>query len=137
LTRPAYLMSWLPRAGYRLRYFWSDVSTAAASDRTRYHCRRRHPAGSARCDVEVEIGPAVEAGGDEPAVYVTANYRLFTVIADELAATEAQHAPWPLHYPTVLTLDQNLLTAAGLPPPAGDPLARSPGVRVRIGMWQR
>jgi hypothetical protein len=36
----------------------------------------------------------------------------------------------------VLSLNQNLLSAAGLPAPAGDPLAHaSPGVPVRIGMW--
>jgi hypothetical protein len=35
-----------------------------------------------------------------------------------------------------LGLDQDLLRRAGLPPPAGDPLAHaSPGVPVRIGMW--
>lgn len=38
----------------------------------------------------------------------------------------------------VLGLDQDLLPRAGLPPPAGDPLAHaSPGVPVRIGMWHR
>jgi uncharacterized protein YqjF (DUF2071 family) len=126
------------RAGYGLRYFWSDVSVAVAGDRTRYHCRRRHPPGNARCDAEVEAGPAVEAGGDDLAVFLTARYRLFTVIAGNLAAAEAEHEPWPLHHATVLTLDQDLLTAAGLPAPAGDPLAHvSPGVRVRIGMWHR
>jgi hypothetical protein len=127
------------RAGYRLPYFWSEVSVRVTGNRMRYHFRRRHHPRNARCDAEVELGkPLAEAERDELADFLTARYRLFTVVAGRLAAAEAEHPPWPLHHATVLGLDQGLLTAAGLPTPAGQPLAHaSPGVPVRIGMWHR
>jgi len=87
----------------------------------------------------VTVGPPLaEAGHDELAHFLTARYRLFTMIAGRLAAAEAEHPPWPLHHVEVLCLDQNLLQRVGLPAPAGDPLAHaSPGVPVRIGLWHR
>jgi uncharacterized protein YqjF (DUF2071 family) len=125
------------RAGYRLPYFWSDVDVTVADGRVRYRCRRRYPAGGGRCDAEVAMGPPLaEAERDELAHFLTARYRLFTVITGRLAAAEAEHRPWPLHRAGVLHLDQDLLPQAGLPAPTGDPLAHaSPGVPVRIGMW--
>ena len=127
------------RAGYRLPYFWSGIDVRVTSGRVGYRCRRRYPAGGARLDAEVQIGPPLaEAGRDELAHFLTARYRLFTVIAGRLAAAEAEHPPWPLHRAEVLHLNQDLVPRAGLPAPAGDPLAHaSPGVPVRIGMWHR
>lgn len=139
------------RAGFRLPYFWSDVSVEADGDRIGYRCRRhqrpggRGPGGQGlgglgpggRCEAEVEVGAPLDDGGyDELATFLTARYRLFVVIAGRLAAAEAEHPPWPLRQARVLSLDQDLLVAAGLPRPAGDPLAHaSLGVPVRIGMW--
>lgn len=126
------------RVGYHVPYFWSDISVRVTTgDRIAYQCRRRHHPGNARCDVEVELGtPLPQTGRDELADFLTARYRLFTVIAGRLAAAEAEHPVWPLRHARVLSLNQDLLAAAGLPAPAGDPLAHaSPGVPVRIGMW--
>lgn len=127
------------RLGYWLPYFWSAVTVQIAGERVSYRCRRRWPAGRAHCDAEVQVGPPLaEAERDELAHFLTARYRLFTVIAGRLAAAEAEHRDWPLRRGTVLHLDQDLLPRAGLPAPAGDPLAHaSPGVPVRIGMWHR
>jgi uncharacterized protein YqjF (DUF2071 family) len=54
-----------------------------------------------------------------------------------LARSTVEHEPWPLHRAVVRELDANLLTAAGLPAPAGEPVVHwSPGVRTRIGgLW--
>jgi uncharacterized protein YqjF (DUF2071 family) len=125
------------RAGYWLPYFWSEVDVSVAGDRVGYRGRRRYPAAGARCEVQVEMGqPLAEAECDELAHFLTARYRLFTLVAGKLAAAEAEHAPWPLRHAEVLRLDQDLLQHAGLPAPAGDPLVHaSPGVPVRIGMW--
>lgn len=125
------------RAAYRLPYFWSDVTVRVTGDRIGCHCRRHARHG--RCDAQVRLGTPLaqtETGRDELAEFLTARYRLFTVVAGRLAAAQAEHRPWPLHHARVLSLDQDLLTGAGLPAPAGDPLAHaSPGVPVRIGMW--
>jgi uncharacterized protein YqjF (DUF2071 family) len=127
------------RAGYRLPYFWSEVDVRVAGDRVGYHGRRRRPAAEAWCVAEVQMGPPLaEAERDELALFLTARYRLFTLVAGRLAAAEAEHPPWPLHRAEVLRLDQDLLQRAGLSAPAGDPLVHaSPGVPVRIGMWHR
>lgn len=125
------------RAGYRLPYFWSAVNVEVTGNHVGYQCRRRYHASDARCDAEVELGaPLTEADRDELALFLTARYRLFTVIKGRLAVAEAEHPPWPLHHVRVLGLDQSLLDSAGLPTPTDDPLAHvSPGVPVRIGMW--
>jgi uncharacterized protein YqjF (DUF2071 family) len=125
------------RAGYRLPYFWSAVDVRVAGDRIGYHGRRWHSATRARCEAQVEMGPPLaEAECDGLAHFLTARYRLFTLVAGRIAAAEAEHPPWPLRRAEVLHLDQNLLQHAGLPEPAGNPLVHvSPGVPVRIGMW--
>lgn len=125
------------RACYRLPYSWSAISVTVAGNRIGYHCRRRDHARNPRSDAEVELGtPLTETGRDELAEFLTARYRLFTVVAGRLAAAEAEHPPWPLHHARLLGLKQDLLAGAGLPAPAGDPMAHaSPGVPVRIGMW--
>jgi uncharacterized protein YqjF (DUF2071 family) len=125
------------RVGYWLPYFWSDVDVRVDGTRIGYRCQRQWPAGGARCGADVEMGPPLtDAEADELAHFLTARYRLFTIIAGRLAAAEAEHAPWPLHHAAVQRLDQDLLQRAGLPAPAGDVLAHaSPGVPVRIGMW--
>jgi uncharacterized protein YqjF (DUF2071 family) len=125
------------RAGYWLPYFWSGIDVRATGERLSYRCRRRWPAGGARCDAQVRMGPPLaEPERDELAHFLTARYRLFTAVAGRLAAAEAEHGDWPLHRATVLRLDQDLLQRAGLPAPAGDPLVHaSPGVAVRIGRW--
>jgi uncharacterized protein YqjF (DUF2071 family) len=126
------------RAGYRLPYFWSDMTVDITGDHVSYRCRRRlPPPGGARCDADVVLGaPLAEPERDELAHFLTARFRLFTVIAGRLAAAEAQHRDWPLHRVELRHLDQDLVYSAGLPPPTGEPLVHaSPGVRVRIGMW--
>ena len=106
-----------------------------SGDRIGYDCLRHH--GNARCAAEVELGsPLAQTNRDEFAEFLTARYHLFTMVAGKLAAAEAEHPPWPLRHARLLSLDQDLLTAAGLPAPVGDPLVyASPGVSVRIGMW--
>jgi uncharacterized protein YqjF (DUF2071 family) len=70
------------RAGYRLPYFWSDVDVTVTGGRIGYRCRRRYPAGGTRCDAEVAMGPPLaKAERDEFVHFLTARYRLFTVIA--------------------------------------------------------
>jgi uncharacterized protein YqjF (DUF2071 family) len=126
------------RASYWLPYFWSDMAVRIAGNRISYRCRRRlPPPGGARCDAEVVLGaPLAEPERDELAHFLTARFRLFTVITGRLATAEAQHPDWPLLHAELHRLDQDLVQRAGLAPPTGDPLVHaSPGVPVRIGVW--
>jgi uncharacterized protein YqjF (DUF2071 family) len=48
------------------------------------------------------------------------------------------HEPWPLHSASLESIDQNVVEAAGLPSPTGEPhVMFSPGVSVRIGRPRR
>ncbi|MFU8875668.1 YqjF family protein [Micromonospora sp. SL4-19] len=126
------------RAGYRLPYYWSNMAVRIDGDQVAYRCARRWPGPRRlRCDADVRLGPQLsEAEHDELAHFLTARYRLFTVIAGRLAAAEAEHPEWPLRRGELLRLDQDLLTGAGLPTPASEPLLHaSVGVPVRVGMW--
>ena len=128
------------RTGYRLPYFWSDMTVDRRGSRVRYRGRRRWPGPhGARADADVELGPPLDDGErDALAHFLTARYRLFTVIAGRLAAAEVEHPDWPLHHARLDRLDQDLLAAAGLPPNGEAPLVHaSPGVSVRIGLWHR
>lgn len=127
------------RAGYWLPYFWSDMSVRAEGGRRRYRCRRRWPGPEgARCDADVAVGEALtEDERDEQAHFLTARYRLFTMVTGRLAAAETEHPAWPLQHAQLISLDQDLLQAAGLPAPDSAPIVHaSPGVAVRVGMWR-
>jgi uncharacterized protein len=127
------------RAGYRLPYYWSEMSVRVEGERLGYRCRRRWPGpAGARCDADVERGtPLAQAERDELAHFLTARYRLFTVVAGRLACAEVEHPAWPLHHARLIHLNQDLLQSAGLPAPNHDPILHaSPGVPVRVGMWR-
>jgi len=125
------------RVTYGLPYFWSGMAVRAAADRAVYRSRRRWPGpAGAYVSAHVRAGPPVAA--DEQVDFLTARFRLFTVVGGALATAEAEHPPWPLHRADLLHLDQNLVQAGGLPAPTGDPLVHaSPGVSVSIGGWER
>ena len=135
----------MARSTYRLPYFWSRMSVGApgpsgGAGRLVYRSRRRWPGpGGARCDAEVVVGAPFEAGELGPLDhFLTARYRLWTVIGGRLAAAGAEHPPWSLRRARLVGLDQDLLEAAGLPRCQGAPVVHaSDGVRVRIGAWHR
>lgn len=126
------------RAGYWLPYFWSDMAVQVSQGRIRYRSRRKWPTSRGpTCTADVLIGdPLKTTERDELAHFLTARYRLFTVVASKLVAAEVEHPEWPLHHAELTWLRQDLLGAAGLGTPAAEPLVHaSPGVPVRVGMW--
>jgi hypothetical protein len=61
-------------------------------------------------------------------------YRLYTLLYGRLGWAQIEHGAWPLARATVVTLDQNLIEAAGLPTPEGQPLAHyAEEIDVKIG----
>lgn len=126
------------RVGYGLPYFWSDMAVRRHGSRVAYRCRRRWPGPvGTRGDIDLDFeDPIDDADVDELTLFLTARHRLYTVMAGRLAGANAYHRSWPLHRARVDGLDENLVSAAGLSPPEGEPLVHaSPGVAVRIGMW--
>jgi len=128
------------RASYGLPYFWSGMSVGRSGAQVVYRTRRRWPGpAGAGCDARVEFGPA----WSRPELtrldhFLTARYRLYSRIAGRLVAADAEHPPWSLRRVAVRQLRQDLLPAAGLPPPDHDPIGHaSDGVEVRVSAWHR
>jgi uncharacterized protein YqjF (DUF2071 family) len=126
------------RMGFGLPYQWAKMSLRSVDDAVAYHSRRRWPGlRGAYCDAQIELGepfPEAELGSLDH--FLTARFRLYSVLADRLVAADAEHPPWPLRHAWLGHLRQNLIQVAGLPTPRGQPLMHaSDGVRVRIGMW--
>ena len=70
--------------------------------------------------------------------FLTARWALFSAPRSGLRHALASHDPWPLHRGRVVLVRDELIVAAGLPEPAGDPLVHySPTVEVRIGWPSR
>ena len=124
------------RTTYRLPYFWSHMRLANEAATYSYTCRRRWPGPTgASSTVRVKVGEAYQPGElTEFDHYLTARWRLYSARRTGLRYALAQHDPWPLHRAEVLDFDDELITAAGLPSPQGDPIVHwSPGTEVRIG----
>jgi uncharacterized protein YqjF (DUF2071 family) len=122
------------RALLRVPYHWADMSVEAGSSVT-YRSRRRCPP-TAGHDIVVQPGAPLAAEElVERDHFLTGRWRAFTKIAGRVVTVPVEHQPWPLWSVRVDQLNQDLLTAAGLPAPHGEPLAHySPGVNVRLGL---
>ena len=87
--------------------------------------------------IAVRIGESVQPGPLEN--FLTSRWGLVSSSrGDRLWYGAVEHEPWPLHRAELLHLDDNLVTAAGLPRPVGEPdLLFSPGVHTTIHSLER
>jgi uncharacterized protein YqjF (DUF2071 family) len=128
------------RSTYRLPYFWSAMSIDRRPSTIAYRCRRRWPGPrGARSDVAIEIGDPFRPDElTELDHFLTARWALFSSPRSGLRHALAQHDPWPLHRARAIRVRDELIMAAGLPEPTGEPLLHySPSVEVRIGWPSR
>jgi uncharacterized protein len=124
------------RSTYRLPYFWSSMRLRENGGQTGYLCRRRWPGPvGTHSRIRVEPGaPYAAAELTQRDHFLTARWILFSVTGARQRFARAQHPPWPLHRAQAHLVDDQLMTAAGLPEPRGEPLVHySPGVDVLIG----
>jgi uncharacterized protein YqjF (DUF2071 family) len=126
------------RATYALPYFRADMRIDRDGDRLRYRSTRRTAARTGH-DIEVVAGEEIPLEGrSELDNHLTARFALWNSNRGLLMRTNAEHPPWPLRQATAPRVTQDLLQAAGLPAPDGDPLAHfSEGVDVRISAPRR
>jgi len=132
------------RSTYGLPYFWDAMQVEGqirvAGDEVTYTSFRRWPgprAAHSRILVRVGEAYAPEELG-ELDHFLTARWTLFSAHAYGLTYAHAHHHPWPLRRAQLVDLDESLVRAGGLPPPAGVPLLHcSQGVQVRIGAPHR
>jgi uncharacterized protein YqjF (DUF2071 family) len=118
---------------YGVPYRWAEMSVEEAST-VRYVSRRRvgTPFGH---DIAVRPGQPSSDAATDLDHWLTGRWRAHTRIAGRPATVPVEHEPWPLWNATVLGIEESLLAAVGLPPPAEPPLVHySPGVfDVRLG----
>ena len=125
------------RLTYRLPYCWGRtgherVGHERTGDTLRTVVRRRWPERVADSGMTVEMGEPVVA--DPLDVFLTARWGLYSRGLRGLRYAPVDHEPWPLRTARLVSLDDSLVAAAGLPAPQGDPHVRcSDGVSVRIG----
>ncbi len=127
------------RATYRLPYFWSRMAIERSGSTISYRCRRRWP-GPRGASSETVIAVGEPFAPDELGEldhFLTARWALFSAPRPGLRKALASHEPWPLHRAHAVRVDDELIVAAGLPAPSGEPLVHySPSVEVRIG-WPK
>jgi len=124
------------RATYRLPYFWSSMRLGERGRQVSYACTRMWPGPrGAASRVRISIGDRLAPGElDERDHFLTARWILFSAAGSRHRLARACHEPWPLHRAQAQLVDDQLVAAAGLPQPLGEPLVHySPGVDVRIG----
>jgi uncharacterized protein YqjF (DUF2071 family) len=125
------------RSTYRLPYCWADMAVEQTGSTIRYRSRRRWPAASTATghDIVVDVGlPQPAQPQSELDVFLMDRWRAYAPTPLGLAFTPVEHEPWPVSTARVERLDETLLAAVGLPPPAGDPLVHyCRGVHARLG----
>jgi uncharacterized protein len=102
------------------------------ADVVTYDSARRR--GNARHHIVVRPDRAANDAMSERDAALVGRWRAYSRHLRRLLCIPVEHQPWPIHDATLVELDENLVRAAGLPAPAGDPVVHySPGVDVRLG----
>jgi uncharacterized protein YqjF (DUF2071 family) len=132
VTRPDMVLAarLLPRLPYR----WSQLErTRRGPAVTGFQLRRRFPSRLV-ARVEADIDEAVEHPSDLE-VFLTSRWGLHTRTMLGTTWIPIGHAPFPLHRARVRHVDDVLLSAAGVPKAAEDPMGVlwSPGLSAQIG----
>jgi len=102
---------------------------------TSYHHTRTWPGDPpAHSRVRVAIGDAIPPDlVSDLEIFLSARWRFYCFLGGKLHYAQVEHEVSPFHRAEILELDQNLLAAARVPPPAGKPLVLySPGVAAKI-----
>ena len=123
------------RVWLQLPYMWSHMRLTRDRDVLTYVSRRRWPAPrGAASSLRVRVGePIAEPTALEH--FLTARWGLHTRAWGRTIHLPNEHPQWQLHRATLLSLDDDLVPAAGLPRPPGPPVSvlYSPGVPVTFG----
>lgn len=122
------------RATYGLPYYWAAMTASKQDDTWHYNSTRKWP-GPKRTQSSVQAVPgALIEEHSALDRFLTARWGLFSAFLGRTVYAPITHESWPLHQATVTHLEDELMTAAGFPIPAEEPIAHwTPGVEVRIG----
>jgi uncharacterized protein YqjF (DUF2071 family) len=121
------------RATARVPYQWARMSVRRDGDTLDYRSTRLTGDGSSS---HVVVRPSSQVVvGDPLADFLTARWGLHTRLGGRTRYLHMEHEPWPLRRASLVSLDDELVAAAGLPgvatrPP--DSVLYSPGVHARF-----
>ena len=132
-----FLPALVARVSYFLPYCWGKASNKRTDTTLETEVRRTWPS-RASTSIRVSIGDPIESP-DELSVFLSARWGLYSRgIGKGVRYAPVDHETWPLWTATLESLNDTLLTAAGLSAPIGNPhVMFSPGVSVRIGLPRR
>jgi len=117
---------------YRLPYRWAAMRVTVSDTAIQYRSARKRLFGSAQTRIEVAPGDRLSVSDFDN--FLTARYRLYTLVGRRLGYAQIDHEPWPLQTGRLVGLDQNLIERSGVPAPAGAPILHySADLTVRIG----
>ncbi|MGW0845559.1 YqjF family protein [Streptomyces sp. NPDC002787] len=128
------------RLGFRMPYLWSrmEIETSTyddGGDLVTYTSSRRWPGRrGARSRIVVRVGERI----DEPTGlehFLTARWGMHGAFFGRSMFLPNAHPRWPLHRAELVTCEEDLVVAAGLPAPVGPPVSvlYSPSVPARFG----
>ncbi|MER6629310.1 DUF2071 domain-containing protein [Streptomyces sp. NPDC000987] len=123
------------RLGFRMPYLWSRMDIRHDGDTVTYTSSRRWPGPrGARSRITVRTGERVEEP-TELEHFLTARWGMHGAFFGRSMYLPNAHPRWPLHRAELVECDEDLVTAAGLPAPEGEPVSvlYSPGVPARFG----
>lgn len=128
------------RTVFSLPYCLARTGHEQDAHRHRYTMTRRWPRRAA-CRADMRFTVADPVGPDDVTDlehFVSARWALLTTRFGSVLRGPVDHARWPLHRLDDVTVEQDVIEAAGLPTPVGAPLSLySPGVDVRVGPLRR
>ena len=127
------------RWGVRLPYMWARMRVDRDEDVVTYTSTRRWPGPrGAHARLRVRIGEPL-AEPSELEHFLTARWGLHSAWHGRPIYLPNEHPRWRLHKARLLSLDEDLVSAAGLPAPAADPISvlYSPGLPVHFGNPER
>jgi uncharacterized protein YqjF (DUF2071 family) len=120
------------RASFALPYFWSRTRMQREGRLFGYDSQRH--GGGPTSMVRSRMGAPITTG--PLADFLTARWGMFTRLRGKTVWVPNEHEPWKLHSAELIDLEDELVTAAGLPGITGrrpDSVLYSPGVTTRFG----
>jgi uncharacterized protein YqjF (DUF2071 family) len=121
---------------YHAPFMWASMNVSQEGSTVRYQSRRIWPGPPASSRFAVEIGAPLPPGADDSGLsaFLTLRWWMFLRTRKNWVRAAVTHEPWPLQSARLVDLEQNLTDAAGLPRPAGQPLAMySENVTAHVG----
>ena len=132
-----FLPALVARTTYLLPYCWGSAKNTRHGDVIDSHVNRRWPSGAAT-SLRLQIGTQIEEP-DELSVFLSARWGLYSKgFRNGVRYAPVDHEKWPLYSAELISLNDTLVVASGLPAPQGTPhVMFSPGVSVRVGLPRR